>query len=107
GGRVGRLRSWIGGERFMLTYGDGVSSVDIDALEAFHRGAGKLATVTAVRPPSRFGEVVIAENQQVAHFREKSQIGEGWIDGGFMVLEPQVLDYVTGDTTVLEADVLE
>ena len=107
GGRIGRLRRFLGGETFMLTYGDGVADVDLRALLAFHRSHGKLATVTAVRPPSRFGGIAVNDAGQVETFIEKPQIGEGWINGGFMVLEPAVLDHITDDGQSLEADVLE
>lgn len=106
GGRVGRLRPWLEGEPFMLTYGDGVSNVDLGALLDFHRSHGRLATITAVRPPSRFGEMVFGGGDTV-QFTEKPQMGEGWINGGFMVLEPAVLDLIDGDDVSLEADVLE
>jgi glucose-1-phosphate cytidylyltransferase len=106
GGRVLRLRTALGDEPFMLTYGDGVSNVDLTALLEFHRSHGKLATVTAVRPPSRFGGLVF-EGDGIAEFTEKPQIGEGWINGGFMVFEPGVFDYIADDSTVLEKDVLE
>ena len=81
------------GPRFMVTYGDGVGDVDIGALVAFHEAHGKLAIVTAVRPPSRFGGLSLT-GDQVREFSEKPQTGEGWINGGFFVLEPQVLDYI-------------
>ena len=106
GGRVGRLRAWLGDEPFLLTYGDGVADVDLSRLVEAHRASGKLVTVTAVRPPSRFGGLSFDANGSV-HFIEKPQIGEGWINGGFMVLQPEVLDYIPGDQTNLEADVLE
>ncbi|HRG95896.1 MAG TPA: glucose-1-phosphate cytidylyltransferase [Polyangiaceae bacterium] len=107
GGRVKRLQGLIGDERFLLTYGDGVCNVDLKALMAFHEAHGKLATVTAVRPPARFGGLVF-NGDMVSEFTEKPQIGEGWINGGFMVLEPGVFDYLKrGDETVLEADALE
>jgi len=106
GGRVKRLKSWVGGETFMMTYGDGLSDVNVADVLAFHRSHGKLATVTAVRPPSRFGGLVI-ENGQVTTFTEKPQIGEGWINGGFFVLEPGVLDYIDGDATLWERDPIE
>jgi glucose-1-phosphate cytidylyltransferase len=106
GGRVGRLAPWLGDEPFMLTYGDGVSDVDLPRLLAFHRASGRLATVTAVRPPARFGGLVFGEDGMVG-FTEKPQVGEGWINGGFMVLEPAVLRLIAGDRTSLEADVLE
>jgi glucose-1-phosphate cytidylyltransferase len=106
GGRVRRLASWIGDEPFMMTYGDGVSDVDLNGLLAFHRASGKLATVTAVRPPSRFGGLAFGPDQTVT-FTEKPQVGEGWINGGFMVVEPSVVGRIGGDATSFEADVLE
>jgi glucose-1-phosphate cytidylyltransferase len=106
GGRVGKLAAWLGDEPFMLTYGDGVSNVDLHALLAFHRSAGKLATVTAVRPPARFGGLAFGPDSTV-RFTEKPQVGEGWINGGFMVIEPAVLKLIRGDAASLEADVLE
>jgi glucose-1-phosphate cytidylyltransferase len=106
GGRVLRLAPWLRDGTFMLTYGDGVADVDLDALLAFHRAQGKLATVTAVRPPSRFGEMVFGSDDTV-HFTEKPQMGEGWINGGYMVLEPSVFDLISGDEASFEADVLE
>ena len=106
GGRVKRLADYINGETFMVTYGDGVSNINIDELVKFHKFHGKLATVTAVRPPARFGEILIGEDA-TAEFKEKSQTHEGWINGGFMVFEPQVLDYLDGDASVLEVDLLE
>ena len=106
GNRVKLLQPWLEGETFMLTYGDGVSDVDLQALLRFHRSNGKLATVTAVRPPSRFGGIIF-DGDLVTEFTEKPQIGEGWINGGFMALEPRVFDYMTGDDISLEADVLE
>jgi glucose-1-phosphate cytidylyltransferase len=106
GGRVGRLGPFLGRERFMLTYGDGVANVDLHALLAFHEAHGKLATVTAVRPPSRFGGLTFDADGAVS-FTEKPQMGEGWINGGFMVLEPEVVDYIEDDATSFEADTLE
>jgi glucose-1-phosphate cytidylyltransferase len=106
GGRVGRLRHVLSDETFLLTYGDGLSNVDPGKVLEFHRQAGKLATITAVRPPSRFGGLDFAPDGSV-QFIEKPQIGEGWINGGFMAIEPKVLDYVTGDACSFEADVLE
>ena len=101
-----RLEPWLTDGPFLLTYGDGVSDVDLPALVRFHRSHGLLATLTAVRPPSRFGGLVF-DGDRVAEFSEKPQIGEGWINGGFMVLEPQVFRYLEGDRTSLEADALE
>jgi glucose-1-phosphate cytidylyltransferase len=106
GGRIKRLASRIGKETFLLTYGDGVSNVDLRKLVDFHRAHGRLATVTAVRPPARFGGLVF-EGDLVKEFTEKPQIGEGWINGGFFVLEPGVLDYIAGDETVFEREPLE
>jgi glucose-1-phosphate cytidylyltransferase len=106
GGRVRRLKPWLANEAFMLTYGDGVSDLNLRELLAFHRGHGRLATITAVRPPARFGGVVF-DGDRIANFTEKPQIGEGWINGGFMVLEPRVFDYLADDQTSLEADALE
>jgi glucose-1-phosphate cytidylyltransferase len=106
GGRIARLRDWLGNDRFMVTYGDGVGDVDVRALIAFHESHGKLATVTAVRPPARFGSLVI-DNGAVKEFSEKPQTGEGWINGGFFVFEPQVLDFIAGDTTDLEREPME
>jgi len=106
GGRLKRLEPWIRDGTFMMTYGDGVADVDVGKLLEFHRGHGKLATVTAVRPPARFGGLSF-EGDHVTHFVEKPQIGEGWINGGFFVLEPQVLDYIDGDDTPFEHEPLE
>jgi glucose-1-phosphate cytidylyltransferase len=106
GGRVGRLAPWIKDERFMLTYGDGVSDVDLRSLLATHVDSGKLATLTAVRPASRFGGLSFDDAGGV-QFIEKPQIGEGWISGGFMVLEPEVLGYIDGDGSSFESNVLE
>ncbi|MEM8976333.1 MAG: glucose-1-phosphate cytidylyltransferase [Pseudomonadota bacterium] len=101
GGRVKRLRDILGGETFMLTWGDGVSDVDIHKLLEFHRAHGKLATVTAVRPPARYGHMIF-EGDQVTRFEEKPQTAEGWINGAFFVLEPKVLDYIDGDMVMFE-----
>lgn len=106
GGRLRRLRSELGNETFMMTYGDGVASVDLEALMRFHRTHGRLATVTAVRPPARFGGLRF-NGDRVVDFTEKPQIGEGWINGGFFVLEPGVFDYLAGDETIFEREPLE
>ncbi len=106
GGRIKRLKPFIGNERFLLTWGDGVSNVDLDKLVAFHEAHGKLATVTAVRPPARFGRLEL-DGDRVADFSEKPQLGEGWINGAFFVIEPQVFDYVDGDATQWEREPLE
>ncbi|KCZ58814.1 glucose-1-phosphate cytidylyltransferase [Hyphomonas chukchiensis] len=105
GGRLKRLKSYIGNEPFMATYGDGVASVDIGKLVAFHKSHGKLATITAVRPPARFGSLII-DGEQVTEFEEKNPLREGWINGGFFVLEPGVLDYIDGDSQPFEKDPL-
>ncbi len=106
GGRVKRLGQWVGQDTFMMTYGDGVADIDIRELVAFHRRHGRLATVTAVRPPARFGGLSF-EGDVVTRFVEKPRIGEGWINGGFFVLEPGVLDYIGGDESSFEHGTLE
>ena len=106
GGRILRLKKWIGEETFMVTYGDGVGDIDIHSLAAFHSTHGKLATVTAVRPPARFGGLVL-NGDAVCEFSEKPQTGEGWINGGFFVFEPGVLDYLADSQTILEREPLE
>jgi glucose-1-phosphate cytidylyltransferase len=107
GGRLRRLADHLrAGSTFMLTYGDGVADIDISRLVAFHRSHGKLATVTAVRPPARFGNMVV-EHGRVVEFKEKPQAGEGWINGGFFVFEPRVFDYLDDDQAVLERELLE
>ena len=105
GGRVRRLKPWLDGKPFMLTYGDGVGNVDLKALWEFHKNHGKLATVTAVRPPSRFGNLT-CENSRVQAFKEKPQTDAGWINGGFFVLEPSIFEYIAGDSMPLEIDPL-
>lgn len=106
GGRIGRLGPLLAGETFMLTYGDGVSNVNLVDLLDFHRSHGKAGTISAVRPPSRFGGLEFEPGKPV-RFNEKPQMGEGWINGGFMVLEPEILARIEGDSTNFEADVLE
>jgi glucose-1-phosphate cytidylyltransferase len=107
GGRVKRLAHWLGeDETFMMTYGDGVADVDFCRLHQFHRSHGKLATVTTVRPPARFGSIVF-EGSRVAQFTEKPQAGEGWINGGFFVLNRPALQYIAGDDTLWERDPME
>jgi glucose-1-phosphate cytidylyltransferase len=106
GGRVKRLESLLSQGTFMVTYGDGVSNVDLQALLSFHRSHGRLATVTAVRPPARFGSLVF-DGDRVKEFAEKPQTGEGWINGGFLVLEPGVFSYLDGDASSLEAHAME
>jgi glucose-1-phosphate cytidylyltransferase len=106
GGRIKRLAPHLGHETFMLTWGDGVSDINLHELMAFHRSHGKLATLTAVRPPARFGHLVF-QGDQVTQFSEKPQTMEGWINGAFFVLEPQVFDYIDGDETQWEREPLE
>lgn len=107
GGRIKRLASWLETENtFFLTYGDGLGDVDLPALLSFHKRHGKLATITAVRPPARFGGLTL-EGDRVVRFSEKPQAGEGWINGGFFVLDRRVLDYIGGDATLWELDPLE
>ncbi|MBI4823541.1 MAG: glucose-1-phosphate cytidylyltransferase [Nitrospirae bacterium] len=105
GGRLHRLKDMLK-ETFMLTYGDGVSNVNIKKLIEFHKSHGRIATVTAVRPSARFGGMSF-EGNKVIEFKEKPQTGEGWINGGFFVFEPKVFSYLHGDDTVLEGDPLE
>lgn len=106
GGRIKRLANWINHETFMMTYGDGVANIKIDELVAFHRAQSKLATVTAVRPPARFGSLGFS-GDLVTEFVEKSQIREGRINGGFFVLEPQILDYIDNDKITFELEPLQ
>ena len=107
GGRVKRLKEYIGNETFMLTYGDGLADVDIKKLVKFHKSHGKMATVTAVHPSARFGELSISTKQEVIAFKEKPQTAQGWINGGFFVLEPGFFDLIEKDSTVLEEYPLE
>ena len=105
GGRLLRLRKWIGEEPFMMTYGDGLGDVNICALLEFHQAHGKIATVTAVRPPSRFGNLTL-RGTTVTEFAEKPQTDEGWINGGFFVINPKIFDYLENDETILEQETL-
>jgi glucose-1-phosphate cytidylyltransferase len=102
GGRLLRLRNIIGDQTFLLTYGDGVSNADISQLIEFHKTHGKSATITAVRPPARFGVIHISESNKVEYFQEKNQTDAGWINGGFFVFEPEIFSLLDGDSTVLE-----
>lgn len=102
GGRVKRISQYIGKEPFLLTYGDGVSNVDMNELVEFHRNHGKIATITAVRPPARFGSLSF-EGEGVTSFAEKPQTGEGWINGGFFVLEPEIVNYIDNDNISFES----
>ncbi len=106
GGRILRLKQLVRGDTFMATYGDGLANVDLTALVKFHNAHGRLATVTAVRPPSRFGGLGL-KGDRVEEFSEKPQTGEGWINGGFFVFQRGVFDYLTGDESILERDPLE
>lgn len=106
GGRLKRIREHIGDETFFMTYGDGVSNVDIPATLDFHKQNGKLATITAIQPEGRFGYIDL-DNEKVNSFREKSERDTGWINAGFMVLEPQVLDYIKDDTIMFEREPME
>jgi glucose-1-phosphate cytidylyltransferase len=106
GGRVKRLAAHLKDGTFMLTYGDGVSDLDLRKLLEFHQSHGRIATVTAVRPPARFGGLIF-EGNLVAEFTEKPQIGEGWINGGFFVFQPEILNYLKDDDSSLESDALE
>ena len=106
GGRLKRLKNQIGNETFLLTYGDGISDVNLNQLVKFHKKNKKLITLTAVRPPARFGAIKIIGNK-LKTFKEKSKLDEGWINGGFFVIEPKFLNYIKGDSTFLERDPLE
>lgn len=107
GGRIKRLIPYMGYETFMLTWGDGVSDVDLDKLLEFHKAHGKLATLTVVRPPARYGHLEIGSEGNVESFSEKPQASEGWINGAFFVLEPEVYDYIEGDHTQFEKEPME
>lgn len=107
GGRIKRVQPYIGNQRFLLTYGDGVCDVDINKLIEFHEKKGKKATLTAIQPEGRFGTLDIADDSKVMRFTEKRKEDSGWINGGFMVLEPEVFNYIEGDDTVFERYPLE
>jgi len=106
GGRVKRMQDFIGNESFLLTYGDGVADIDLDSLVKFHKSHGKMVTVSAVHPSARFGELDI-HNNIVTSFKEKPQVTQGWINGGYFVIEPEFFDLIKGDSTVLEKEPLE
>ena len=106
GGRVKRFQKLIGNETCMLTYGDGLSDIDLDSLIDFHKSHRKLITVSAVRPPARFGAIKL-NGDRVTSFKEKSYLGEGWINGGFFVIEPDFFNFIDGDDTYLEREPLE
>ena len=105
GGRIKRIRNFVQGERFLCTYGDGVADIDLDALVAYHESHGKIATMTTVQPPSRFGVLDLADDGTVLKFKEKPQV-EGWINIGYFIFEPEIFDYLGGDETVLEQEPL-
>lgn len=107
GGRVRRLKEFIGDEPFLLTYGDGVADIDIKKLIEFHKQSGKMVTVTAVRPVARFGELKIENDGSVTSFVEKPQTESGWINGGYFVVNPEFIDFIEDDTTILEKEPLE
>ncbi|GED60990.1 glucose-1-phosphate cytidylyltransferase [Brevibacillus formosus] len=107
GGRVRRIQKYVGEETFMLTYGDGLSDIDIEQLVKFHRAHKKLATITTTQPPGRFGALDLANGNTVTGFQEKPKGDGGWINAGFFVMEPGVFDYIAGDETVLEKEPLE
>jgi len=102
GGRLKRVKKYLGDEKFMFTYGDGVADIDFKKLLGFHRSHGKMATVTAVRPLGRFGALRINKDNQVERFQEKTEGNSSWINGGFFVLEPKVIDYIEGDQMAFE-----
>ena len=106
GGRVKRLQKLIGNATWILTYGDGLADINLDSLLNFHKKHGKLVTVSAVRPPARFGAIKL-NGDRVTSFKEKSYLGEGWINGGFFVIEPGFFDFINGDNTYLEREPLE
>ena len=106
GGRVKRLQKIIGNETCMLTYGDGLSNINLDSLMKFHKNHGKLVTVSAVHPPARFGAIKL-DGDKVVTFKEKSHVDQGWINGGFFILEPGFFDLIDGDETYLEREPLE
>tara|TARA_X000000368_G_C22893486_1_gene650748 strand:- start:359 stop:940 length:582 start_codon:yes stop_codon:yes gene_type:complete len=106
GGRLKRMKKYVGNETFMMTYGDGIANIDVKKLLNFHKKNKKLVTMTAVRPPARFGAIKIKGNK-VKYFKEKSKIDEGWINGGFFVMEGKFLNYIKNDKTYLEREPLE
>ena len=106
GGRVKRMKSFINNETFMLTYGDGVSDINIDDLLKFHKSHGKMVTISAVHPNARFGELEIKDNKVIS-FEEKPQTKKGWINGGFFIIEPEFFELIEGDSTILEKEPLE
>ena len=106
GGRLARMKDYVGDGPFLLTYGDGLSDINIDDLIEFHHSHGKLVTVTAVRPTARFGELQLTDNL-VTSFSEKPQMNQGWINGGYFVIQPEFIDFIANDLTILEKEPLE
>ena len=106
GGRIKRLQSFIGNETFMLTYGDGVADINLDAVLKFHKSHGKMVTLSAVRPAARFGDLEL-DGDSVSSFQEKSQLHEGWINGGFFIIEPEFFDLIDDDSQMFEREPLE
>tara|TARA_Y100000766_G_scaffold163344_1_gene140427 strand:+ start:155 stop:916 length:762 start_codon:yes stop_codon:yes gene_type:complete len=107
GGRLKRLKNYIGNETFLLTYGDAVTDLNINEVINYHKSHGKMVTITGVRPPARFGELTINQNNEVIEFNEKPNIQVGWINGGFFVIEPEFLNYISDDSSILEREPLE
>ena len=107
GGRLKRMSKFIGNETFLLTYGDAVTDLDINKVIDFHKSHNKMVTITGVRPPARFGELTINNNNEVLEFKEKPNIKEGWINGGFFVIEPEFFNFISNDSSILEKEPLE
>ena len=107
GGRLKRFKEYLGEETFLLTYGDAVTDLNINKVVEFHKEHGKMVTITGVRPPARFGELTINEKNEVLEFKEKPNIQEGWINGGFFVIEPEFFNYLSNDNCILEKEPLE
>ncbi len=107
GGRIRRIRSYVGNEPFFLTYGDGVADIDINKLLAFHRAHGKKATLTAIQPEGRWGTLAVGQEADVRSFKEKPKTGNAWVNGGFFVLQPEVFEYISSDTTSWEGESLQ
>ena len=107
GGRLKRLKEYINNETFLLTYGDAVTDLNINEVVKYHKSHGKLVTITGVRPPARFGELTINKNQEVMEFKEKPNTNQGWINGGFFVIEPEFIEFIKDDSTILEKEPLE
>ena len=106
GGRLKRVQEYIQNETFCFTYGDGVSNINLDHLISFHKSHGKIGTMTIIRPPGRFGELELNKNSEILYFKEKPKISKGWINGGFFVMEPEFLNFIKDDSTILEKEPL-